>query len=69
MAEIKHYRGEGGKVWRLELPLAPDLAKQVEKGLLVEVEPEKPKRGRKPAPAPEPEQTPEVAPKPEKPAE
>lgn len=50
--EIKHFRGEGGKVWRLQLPLSPELAKQVEKGLLVEVEPEKPRRssGRKAAP-------------------
>jgi hypothetical protein len=49
--EYKHFKGEGGKVWRMELPLAPDIAKQVDKGLLVEVEPEKPKRpARKAAP-------------------
>ena len=69
MAEIKHFRGEGGKEWRLELPLSEPLAEQVAKGLLVEVEPEKPRRGRKAAATADPEPTPEGAHDSDKPAE
>ncbi|GAB2964403.1 hypothetical protein [Saccharothrix stipae] len=38
MAEQKRYRGEGGRVWTMDLPLPAEIAKQVEAGALVEVE-------------------------------
>lgn len=51
MAEIIYLRGEGGKVWRMGLPLHPDVQKQWDKSLLTRVnedgtpwtEPEPPK--------------------------
>lgn len=38
MAQTKQFRGEGGKVWRLQLPLSAVLTEQVERGLLVPIE-------------------------------
>lgn len=35
--EFRYYRGEGGVVWELELPLTPEMADQVRQGKLVEV--------------------------------
>ena len=38
MTEFGYFKGEGGKVWKLDLPLSDVLAEQVAKDLLVEVE-------------------------------
>lgn len=35
--EVRWYRGEGGVVWKLELPLTTEMADQVRLGRLVEV--------------------------------
>jgi hypothetical protein len=35
--EYRYYRGEGGVVWELELPLSPEMADQVRLGRMIEV--------------------------------
>jgi len=42
-AEQGLFKGEGGKVWTMDLPLSAEMAKQLANGMLVKVEQEKPK--------------------------
>lgn len=58
MGEQRHFRGEGGRVWNLDLPLRPELADQVAKGLLVEVDDPDVKPRRQTAAKSKPEQAP-----------
>lgn len=37
MAEVGYFRGEGGKVWTMDLPLPLDIARQVQNDTLVRV--------------------------------
>lgn len=56
MAEQGRFRGEGGRVWTLGLPLRPELADQLAKGLLVEVDAPDAKPKRQATAKPKPEQ-------------
>lgn len=55
MSDVIHVRGEGGAVFRMALPLEPNVAKRFEAGEIVRVNPdgsewtEPAKRPRKPA--------------------
>lgn len=38
MGDYGFFKGEGGKVWKMDLPLPEDIAKQLKAGTLVEVD-------------------------------